>query len=155
MRLERVAIEAQYQPFILKEYNYWTLLLNEKQRYLGRAVVWLARPGNMQRFSDLYCGELTELQLITQEYERALSDVGWVPDHMNYLMLGNFFHEHSGHGHMHLIPRYAPRKSPLVFMGVTFNDDRWGQNYTPETPMQIAPAALDGIVVALKEKLKK
>jgi diadenosine tetraphosphate (Ap4A) HIT family hydrolase len=148
-------IEPQYRPFILREYNYWTLLLNERQRYLGRAVLWLARPGNMQRFSLLSHEELSELQLITQEYERALEAVGWMPDHMNYAMLGNFFHEHNGHGHMHLIPRYAPRKSPLTFMGVTFNDDRWGQNYTPETPMRVSPVILDAIVAVLRVNLEK
>ncbi len=152
--MQRVITPPQFQPFILKEYTHWTLLLNEKQRYLGRAVVWLARPGDMQRFSALTKDELFELQLITQAYERALDAMGWKPDHMNYAMLGNLIDEHKGHGHMHLIPRYESAHRP-VFMGVTFEDDRWAKNCTPETPMNVAPDILLGLVAALKEELEK
>ena len=152
--MQRVEIEPKYQPFVLKHYRYWTLLLNERQRYLGRAVVWLARSGKMQKFSDLLKCELLELQRITQAYEVALQKVGWRPDHMNYAMLGNFFHGHEGHGHLHIIPRYRPRPYPPVFMGVTFKDDRWGKNCWPETPMNIPPEVLAGLVAALKEKLQ-
>lgn len=152
--MRRVENKAQYQPFVLKEYRYWTLLLNERQRYLGRAVLWLARPGEMQRFSALSQRELIESQHITREYEVVLNKMGWNPDHMNYAMLGNYFHEHAGHGHLHIIPRYAPRASPPVFMGVTFEDDRWGKNCSPETPTNISPEVLAGLVAALKEKLE-
>lgn len=151
--MERVPTEPKYRPFILKEYPYWTLLLNEKQRYLGRAVAWLARKGEMQKFSGLSQRELLELQRITKAYEAALDAMGWKPDHMNYTMLGNFFHEHAGHGHLHIIPRYRPEHRP-VFMGVTFHDDRWGQNYTPESARVLAPEVLAGLVAALKEKLR-
>src|SRR5688572_30681845 len=126
--MDRVEIGAKYEPFVLKEYQYWTLLLNESQRYLGRAVVWLARPGDMQKFSGLWAGELVELQLITREYEAALERVGFKPDHMNSAMLGNEVQVHNGHGHLHLIPRY---KEPREFMGVSFVDDRWGKNSAP------------------------
>ncbi len=83
--MQREEIAPKYQPYILKRYRYWTLLLNEKQRYLGRAVVWLMRPGVMQRFSGLTQRELLELQLITKEYERVLDNIGWKPEHMNYI----------------------------------------------------------------------
>ncbi|MDO8521573.1 MAG: hypothetical protein Q7S52_05655 [bacterium] len=151
--MQHVLIEPKYQPFVLKHYRYWTLLLNERQRYLGRAVAWLARPGKMQKFSTLSFHELVELQHVTQEYEDALNKMSWCPDHMNYTMLGNYFHEHEGHGHLHIIPRYRPEHRP-VFMGVTFDDDRWGKNCSPETPMSISPEILAGLVVALKEKLQ-
>ena len=81
----------------------------------------------------------------------VLDAVGWKPDHMNNLMLGNFVHEHEGHGHMHIIPRYAFRK--IVFMGATFDDDRWGKNYAPATPFQTSADVLAGIVRVLKEGL--
>lgn len=151
--MSRVAIEPQFQPFVLKDYRYWTLLLNERQRYLGRAVAWLARPGKMQRFSDLLQEELIELQYIAQEYEAALDRMGWYPDHVNYAMLGNYIHEHDGHGHLHIIPRYKPRVYLLMFMNVTFVDDRWGQNYSPETPMNVPPEVIAGLVRSLKEEL--
>ncbi|OGZ06793.1 MAG: hypothetical protein A3C93_02285 [Candidatus Lloydbacteria bacterium RIFCSPHIGHO2_02_FULL_54_17] len=150
--MKRVLTETKYRPFILKEYPHWTLLLNERQRYLGRAVAWLARRGKMQKFSGLSQRELLELRRITKEYEAALDAIGWKPDHMNYTMLGNYFHEHEGHGHLHIIPRYRPEHRP-VFMGVTFKDDRWGKNCTPETPMAVAPEVITGLVRALKGKL--
>lgn len=150
--MKRVEQKARYLPFVLKEYRYWTLLLHERQRYLGRAVAWLARPGEMQKFSGLSQRELLELRQITPQYEAALGNMGWSPDHMNYAMLGNFFHEHGGHGHLHIIPRYRPGHTP-IFMGTTFVDDRWGKNYTPETPMNVSGEVLAGLVAALKKQL--
>jgi diadenosine tetraphosphate (Ap4A) HIT family hydrolase len=151
--MNRTQTPAAYQPFVLKEYRYWTLLLNEKQRYLGRAVAWLARPGDMQRFSSLSQRELLELRQITKEYEGALNRIGWKPDHMNYCMLGNFFHEHAGHGHLHIIPRYAPDNHPR-FMKIAFADDRWGKNYTPETPLAVPNNVLLSLVAVIKSELK-
>ncbi len=153
--MEEATISSQYQPYILKRYEYLTLLLNEHQRYLGRAVAWLSRPGDMQRFSGLWAGELVELQLITREYESVLDRVGWKPDHINYSMLGNFFHEHSGHGHMHIIPRYAPRPQALSFASITFEDDRWGKNCTPETPMNVPHDVITAITAVLRDELEK
>lgn len=149
----RVAIALEYRPSILKEYKHWILLLHERQRYLGRAVIWLARPGEMQKFSDLMHDELLELQVITREYEDVLKRMGWRPDHMNYMMLGNFFHEHGGHGHMHVVPRYAPRITPLVFEGVHFSDDKWGKNCTPETPFALSSEVFQKLVAALRNQL--
>jgi diadenosine tetraphosphate (Ap4A) HIT family hydrolase len=47
---------------------------------------------------------------------------------MNYAWLGNLFHEHGGHGHMHVIPRYAVVRE---FLGAEFKDERYGDNYVP------------------------
>ena len=152
--MRRVEIERRYQPFVLKHYRYWTLLLNERQRYLGRAVAWHLRPGSMQRFSALSQRELVELRHITRQYEGVLNEMGWKPDHVNYAMLGNFFHEHDCHGHLHIIPRYRPRANPPAFMGITFEDDRWGKNYTPETTANIPARVLAELVRILKEKLR-
>ena len=122
---------------------------------MGRAVAWLSREGDMQRFSGLWSGELVELQYITREYEAALDRVGWKPDHINYAMLGNFFHEHAGHGHMHIVPRYAPRPTPLTFMRTVFEDDRWGKHYAPATPMEVPRDVLTAIVAVLQDELEK
>src|SRR3989344_926004 len=109
----------------------------------------------MQRFSGLWSGELFELQYITREYEAALDRVGWKPDHINYAMLGNFFHEPAGHGHMHIVPRYAPRPTPLTFMRTVFEDDRWGKHYAPATPMEVQRDVLTAIVAVLQDELEK
>lgn len=126
--MPRHTIEPKYQKTIIKEYEHWTLLLHDNPGpYLGRAVVWLARAGGMQRFSDLAPHESLELTRILKEYEHALHAV-WKPDHMNYAWLGNLFHEHGGHGHMHVIPRYAVVRE---FLGAEFKDERYGDNYVP------------------------
>ena len=43
---------------------------------------------------------------------------------LNYASLGNI----ARHLHVHVIPRY---KSSRFFDGITFTDQRWGQNYAP------------------------
>ena len=66
---------------------------------------------------------------------------------MNYAWLGNDFHLHNGHGHLHLIPRY---KTPRSFAGRNFVDDRWGHNYVPYTqepaPIEVVDAVRDALI---------
>lgn len=126
-------IEPRYRGSVIKGYEHFTLLLNEDQKLLGRAVVWLNRPGDMQHLSDLSLEEWHELRHVIQEHRYAL-DVLWAPDLMNYAWLGNFIHEHRGHGHMHLIPRY---KTLRTFQSVTFTDERWARNYPQDSYVPI------------------
>lgn len=149
MTTNRRSIEEKYVEWILKEYDNWTLLLNTNQRYLGRVYVWLAQEGEMQRFSDLTLDQYMELMVVIQDYEYAMAEL-WRPEHMNYAWLGNFFHEHGGHGHMHLIPRY---QGPRVFQGTTFADGKWGKNYAPSEPFEPTYDLLFQIRDAIKAKL--
>ncbi|MGH7174820.1 MAG: HIT family protein [Minisyncoccia bacterium] len=137
-----------YKDLILKEYPLWTLYLSEKQAYLGRAYAWLTRVGGMQRLSQISPEERTELlERVLPEYEAAIGQL-FSPDHMNYSWLGNEFHVHGGHGHMHLVPRYA---STREFLGTTFTDERWGKNYAP-TPETAYPKEL---ILKIRDALKK
>lgn len=145
------SLEPQYVPLILKEYAYFTLLLNDDQRYLGRAYLWLVREGGMQRLSEITPEEYIELKKIILEYEDALKSL-WSPDFMNYAWLANLFAEHGGHGHMHLIPRY---KEARTFAGMSFIDGRWGKNFTPNEELKPSQEVLFQIRDALKEKLSK
>jgi len=65
---------------------------------------------------------------------------------MNYAWLGNDFALHSGHGHMHLVPRYKETRN---FSGISFEDGRWGKNYVPytneERPKEVAVKVRDAI----------
>ncbi len=140
-------IIPEYQSSIIKRYQWWTLLLNQDQRYLGRAVLWLKREGEMQRLSDLTLSEFREMRTALREYDRAIRQE-WCADHMNDAWLGNFFHEHGGHGHMHLIPRY---KNERIFAGVTFIDGRWGKNYTPYEPYKPE----EGVFLTIRDELRK
>lgn len=120
-------ISFKFRRFIVKRYTFWTLLLHPNQYYLGRAILWLNRPGEMQRFSELSMREVLELLEAVKEYEEVLKAL-WKPNHMNYAWLGNYFHEHKGHGHMHLIPRYNEKR---LFAERVYKDGRWGKNYAP------------------------
>jgi diadenosine tetraphosphate (Ap4A) HIT family hydrolase len=65
-----------YEQFVVKEYKYWTLFVNQYQTYLGKAVVWLRREGDMQRLSSLNAEEREELfENILPEYEAALEKI--------------------------------------------------------------------------------
>lgn len=100
----------------------------------------------MQRLSSLNQDERAELwNVVLPEYEMAMQQL-WQPDHMNYTWLGNFFHLHKGHGHLHLIPRY---KDPRIFNRMDFSDTRWGSNYVPY-PQDAAPM---NIILAIRDAL--
>jgi diadenosine tetraphosphate (Ap4A) HIT family hydrolase len=143
------SLDQAYTKWIIKEYTYWTLLLNDDQRYLGRAYVWLVREGGMQRFSEITNEEYAELRVVMREYEVALKRL-WAPDFMNYAWLANLISSHGGHGHLHLIPRYKDARS---FAGIEFIDGRWGKNFSPSEEFKPSEDVLAQIRDSLKAKL--
>ncbi len=143
------SLDLEYKQWIIKEYKYWTLVLHDDQRYLGRCYVWLVREGVMQRFSQISDEENAELRTVISEYETAIDSI-WSPDFINYAWLANHFHKHGGHGHLHLIPRYKESRS---FAGADFIDGRWGQNFTPSEEFKPAHEILLQICDTLKNKL--
>lgn len=151
VRTEREVIMLDYSQFRIRDYEYWTLYLHSNQCYLGRSYVWLRRPGEMQRLSDLAQKERYELwNFILAGYEAALDRLLWRPDHMNYAWLGNEFSVHQGHGCMHLIPRY---KCPVLFAGLEFCDNQWGENYAPYPKTKLSQIVLFDIRDALRKEL--
>jgi diadenosine tetraphosphate (Ap4A) HIT family hydrolase len=150
--MSRHNIDSKYEWSILKEYDYWTLLLHEEPSpFIGKAVIWLAREGDMQRYSQLSREELNELHIVLQEYETALETL-WQPDHINYMWLGNLFHEHSGHGHMHVFPRF---KDPREFDGVQFVDKKYGNFHVPYEVPTFTRTQMELVRDAIKQELKK
>lgn len=150
MSEEIVKDDSYYEQFVVRHYKYWALLIEEKQRYLGQAVAWLKREGDMQRLSSLLEEERKELwEKVLPDYENAIEEL-WQPDHMNYTWLGNYFHMHNGHGHMHLIPRY---KATRVFGDREFADNRWGKNYVPyeqeALPIEVALSVREAFISQL------
>lgn len=143
------SVDEKYTKWIVKEYQYWVLLVHDDQRYLGRAYVWLVREGGMQKFSEITDEESSELRTALREYETALAKL-WQSDFMNYAWLANLFNEHGGHGHMHLIPRY---KNERTFADTTFTDGRWGMNYAPYEKYLPSEEVLIQISDALKSAI--
>lgn len=143
------SLGEEYVQWTIKEYQYWTLLVHDDQRYLGRAYVWLVREGGMQRFSEITDAEQYELRVVMRNYEQALEKL-WRPDFMNYAWLANLMEHHGGHGHLHLIPRY---KDVRTFAGIEFVDGKWGKNYSPYEKFSPPQEVLAEIRDALKETI--
>ena len=118
-------INDAYVPYIIKEYLNWTLLIHDNQSYLGRAYVWSMREAKIKRLSDISNEDRDELWRIIYKYKEAL-DTLWSPDHMNFEWRGNDFKGHGGHGHIHLIPRYASERR--IDQRI-FTDSEWGREY--------------------------
>ena len=138
---------ADYEKFRLLAYKHWDLYLNSNQCYLGRSYAWLKRPGEMQLLSALTIEERDELfETVLPDFESALSQL-WAPDHMNYSWLGNHFKTHHGHGHLHLIPRYAMARD---FRGYTFKDPAWGKNYISG----VMPVLPEIVLFAIRDVLR-
>lgn len=101
---------------ILKDYDYWTLIIAEGQLPLGWCIAFLKR--HIESFEELTDKELLELKQVVAELKSAL-DKTFKPDWFNVMQLGNMEH----HLHLHLVPRY---KKPREFGGRTFVDQDYG-----------------------------
>ena len=87
-----------------------------------------------------------EFFMIGDKVKRALKSL-FKPDKMNYAALSNT----SQVIHVHIVPRY---KDTREFAGVTFKDERWGQNFAPyNRAFTVDPAVLFKIKEALKANL--
>lgn len=154
LTLEERGVTTEFAPFLLKEFDHWTLLLNQNQwPYLGRAYLWLVRDRPMHRMSDLDFAERHDLfNYALPAYERALDRL-FAPDHLNYAWFGNEVETHGGHGHLHLIPRYRERRT---FHGRVYRDQNWGKNYAPAPAnplVRIAPREIEALVEVFRAAL--
>lgn len=143
------ADNSAHTKYKIYEGRNWRLQIHRDQRYLGRSVVWLtSRHVSNMPLESLSTGELQELFGIMRKFRVALNRL-WKPELINACWLGNNVHEHDGHGHMHLIPRY---RTPPQYMGGIFRDERWGRNYAPYEPFRLRDADLFAIrdVIASK-----
>ena len=120
---EKEGKRMDYEKLKIKSYNYWDLYLHENQCYLGRVFIQLKDEKGVDDFLDIQGEVREEFFQIGQNVKKALKGL-FKPDKMNYAALSNT----SPVIHMHIIPRY---KEVREFNGVTFRDERWGQNYAP------------------------
>lgn len=136
-------VDPRYQLNILKEYEYWTLLLHERQSpYVGRCYAWWKdrSPGEGEGLA-LYeipiRATLECYQIIMQDLDRAYANLDWyATEHygesflLHAACLCNEIVHHNAHLHVHFIPRYS---STLVIpeVSMTFTDELWGKHYLP------------------------
>lgn len=113
---------SKYNKYLIKEYKNWDLFLHENQYYLGRCYIWSKNNNNIDLL-DINKKELLELIEILKKIRFSLLEA-FEPDKINYSSLGNI----TNHLHIHLIPRY---KTQRTFLGKNFEDQNWGENYSP------------------------
>lgn len=100
---------------IIKQYQYWSVLLRPAQATLGAVVLAAHEP--VQAFSGLSVASFSELQQVTKELETTLTKA-FHYDKINYLMLMMVDPD----VHFHVIPRYAQTKA---FADMDFIDAGW------------------------------
>lgn len=100
---------------IIRQYQYWSVLLRPAQATLGALVLAAHEPA--QAFSELSPASFTELHRVTRHIESALAQA-FHNDKINYLMLMMVDPD----VHFHVIPRYA---QPKQFANITFLDAGW------------------------------
>lgn len=109
--------------------EYWTVVLNDDQGYLGRCYFALNR--HETDLTNLSAAERDALWAHFSAIKEALNWV-WEPDHYNYVFLMNL----EPHLHGHIIPRYA---APRSFDGIDFIDGALGKHYDIAN-VQVPPA---------------
>lgn len=112
--------DPKYRKYFINEYEFWKVELHSNQFYLGRSVIILKR--HLEDMMDLNNNESEELFAIGKKLRDAIA-YSFRADMFNYASLGNEMR----HVHLHIVPRYA---KPVKFDGHTFEDKRWGKNYS-------------------------
>ena len=97
--MNETLLKFGYPVSIVKRYAHWVVLLRPAQVTLGSLV--LASTSSALAFGDLPDGAHAELQTVTADIERALSQAVDY-ERINYLMLMMV----DPHVHFHVIPRY-------------------------------------------------
>ncbi len=100
---------------IIRQYQYWSVMLRPAQATLGALVLAAHEPA--EAFSQLSPARYTELHTITGHIESALTKA-FQYDKINYLMLMMVDPD----VHFHVIPRYA---QPRQFADMEFIDAGW------------------------------
>lgn len=120
MTSESASLNATMRKFgapqtIIRQYQYWSVMLRPAQATLGALVLAAHEPA--EAFSQLSPESFTELHSITGQIESALTKA-FQYDKINYLMLMMVDPD----VHFHVIPRYA---QPKPFAGMEFIDAGW------------------------------
>jgi diadenosine tetraphosphate (Ap4A) HIT family hydrolase len=132
---------ADYSKYLIKEYSHWNVYVKTNQSCLGRCVIWCKREG-AEDLAEMTGEESSELLRVIKELREA-SLRAFNPDWFNYSFLGN----ETKHLHGHFIPRY---KEPREFMGLTFEDKRYGHNYRTDPDFVTPEEIIQGVKEAYK-----
>ena len=109
---------------VVAESEYWRLVLNINQNFLGKCM-WVLRR-HIEIVPELSAAEWAELHLMIGRTWKVLH-LAFRPNHYNYAFMQN----QDKHVHMHIVPRYGALRT---FEGVTFEDPDWPGHYTALNP---------------------
>lgn len=128
----------------IAESDYWTLILNHNQRFLG-ACFWVLRR-HIESITELTSVEWADLHPQIIRATQALVQ-HFKPDHFNNVFLQN----QDRHVHMHIFPRYA---EPRLFAGAMFEDVDYPSHYSvPAEPHHLQPEQYEMIAHLLRDSL--
>lgn len=105
---------------LIKEYEYWKILVSNRTRTLGNSVVILKR--HIERFSGIAKEEMQEFTQVVKDIENSLKN-SFNYDKINWLMLMM----KDKHVHFHVIPRY---KNKISFAEIEWEDGFKGDPLT-------------------------
>ncbi|MFQ5620974.1 MAG: HIT family protein [Candidatus Nanoarchaeia archaeon] len=123
---------------LIKPYEHWRLLVDDKQPTLGSALLVVNR--NIAKVSDLTKDEAAEYKVIVRDFEEAVRNA-FNPDEFYYLLSGNI----ESHVHWHMVPRYKTDRR--------FGDRLWNDESYPNLPSLNAEVQDDGILQRISDKL--
>jgi diadenosine tetraphosphate (Ap4A) HIT family hydrolase len=124
---------------LIKEYQYWKLLIRNRNSTLGNCVLIIKRP--IEHFSDATPEEFEEYGNIVKEVEHALK-TAWNYDKINWMMLMMVDKQ----VHFHIVPRYAGKKD--------FAEKEWVDTGWPKMPAMHDPVE-QSLLNAMKDEIKK
>ena len=132
---------AAFNPEInlVREFEYWAILLREGQNTLGDCIFVLKR--ECESFGEMLPDESAELAIAMNWYENKCKEQ-FGAEKFNYIaamMRDNF-------AHFHAFPRYSKE---IIKYGMTWKDERWPR-VIQFGPAPVGRATLDCILSDLK-----
>ena len=122
-----------YPETLIREYEYWVVLLRPAQVTLGSLV--LAAKGEATAFGDLPTEAHAELGKITKDIESVLkAAIGF--QKINYLMLMMV----DPHVHFHVLPRYEGERS---YRDLKVSDHGWPGQPDLQSAIKLSAAETD------------
>lgn len=145
---ERELLRSEEFDYVkVERFTSWTMYINPNQYHLGRAYLWLnTRHVDFHPREELTDYEEHELKVLMKFHRRVVTHL-WRPDLIEAVWVGDGYEKHRGHGHLHLIPRYAMPPKILDFgrPWLVFSDEEFGRNFSVEKERLLESRQLEHI----------
>lgn len=131
-----------YPDTVLKEYEYWTVLLRPDQVTLGTVVI--ANKSNATYLGEVPESQWSEFSKVSREVELALINT-FGAEKFNYLALMM----KDPNVHFHVVPRYS---KAVIFENTKFEDKDWPLK-TELNSVEVQKDVFDAVKVKLVEAM--